>query len=275
MNKYQASHQKNGFLLMCSVILLVVVTTMISATGKGVYQPIKESLSVSDARPVMLAAQMLENKYSWIITYEDPPWGESESVDVAEKVRRDFHKYKPGESPKVLVPKGGELSFEYEIEPSTKKPADSAVVVQQLLDAYAIAFNPAVFRLDRDGQRLHIIGTASKDKDGVLVPHQSVFDAAITLPAQKRNGLELLKAFCEAVSETNHVAVRLGQVPLNLLSQYQTESGSMNQSARDFLDSELDRIMGQRTFSRSQPKLSWQLLYSATDKAYFLNFHLV
>lgn len=282
MTRHGASHyrkpQKNVLLVLSSVTLMVVVTTMISATGKGPHQAGKESLSVSDPRPVMLATEKLEEKYGWIITYEDPPWGESELLDVTEKVRRDFHTYKPGQAPTVLVPKGGELAFEYDIEPSTKKPVDAAVVAQQLLDAYAIAFNPGVFRLDRDGQRLHIIGIASKDEAGALVSRHPVLDAAITIPAKKRAGAEILKAFCAAVSAANHVPVMLGSAPWNLLHPYQTESGANNQKARDFLNNELDRMM-RRNYEldrmTGQPRLSWDLRYAADRKAYYLNFHLV
>jgi hypothetical protein len=273
MHKNEASpndrkRESHLLLLLCSVTLLAVVA-ILSVTGSGMQEPRKESLSVKGARPLKLAAETLEKKYGWIITYEDPPYAdENELVDVTEKVRRDLDKFKPGEAPKVFTPKGGELAFEYEIGSATKKPTDSAVVVQQLLDKYAIAGSPGVFRLERDGQRLHIIAAAVKDKDGVLVSRQSVLDAAITVTAQKRNGLELLDAICTAVSEASRTRVLVGGAPLNLFYRYQTESGAKNQRARDFLTSELDRIAG-------QAKVSWQLLYSAGMKTYYLNIHVV
>lgn len=258
------SHQ---LLVLCSVTLVVIVAIILSVTVRGMQQPSKESLSVNDARPVALGAETLEKKYGWIITYEDPPYAyESELVDVTEKVRRDLDKFKPGQAPKVFVPKGGELAFEYDIEPATKKPADPAVVVQQLLDTYAIALNPGVFRLERDGQRLHIIVAGSKGMDGVLVSRQSVLDAVITVPAQKRNGLELLNAFCAAISEASGTRVVVGGAPLNRFYRHQTESGAKNQRARDFLTNELDRITG-------EAKWSWQLLYNPGGKTYFLNVH--
>jgi len=189
-------------------------------------------------------------------------------VDVTEKVRRDLDKFKPGQAPKVFIPKGGDLTFEYDIEPDTKKPADSAAVVQQLLDTYAIAGNPGVFRLERDRQRLHIVVAASKNEDGVLVSRQSVLDTVITVPAQKRNGLELLDAICAAISDARGIRVVVGGAPLNRFYQHQTESGAKNQRARDFLTNELDRISG-------QAKWSWQLLYDPGMKTYFLNIHAV
>jgi hypothetical protein len=212
---------------------------------------------------------MLENKYGWIITYEDPPYThDSELVDVTVSVRRDLDKFKPGQAPKVFVPKGGELTFNYAIDPVSKKPADSAVVVQQLLDAYALSGNPGVFRLDRDGKRLHIVATAARNNDGILVSRKSVLDVSITLPAQKRTGLELLEAFCAAVSEASGTRVLAAAAPLNLFLRYNPESGAKNQNARDFLTHELDSIT-------SQAKLSWKLLYNARGKTYFLSIHRV
>jgi hypothetical protein len=168
----------------------VLALTFGSVTGNGWQELGQETVSVNDGRPVALAAEMLEKKYGSIITYEDPRYThESELVDVTESVRRDLDQFKPGQAPRVFVAKGGELTFNYAIDPVSKKPVDSAVVVQQLLDAYALAGNPGVFRLDRDGKRLHIVAIAARNNDGILVSRKSVLDVSITLQAQKRTGL--------------------------------------------------------------------------------------
>ncbi|HET6975600.1 MAG TPA: hypothetical protein VFI24_04710 [Pyrinomonadaceae bacterium] len=260
--------QNQLLFLLCLATVAVIIVTLLTVAGSGMNEPKTDQISVNDPRPVALAVETLEKKYGWIITYEDPPYvHESELVDVTEKVRRDLDKFKPGQAPKVLIPKGGDLTLKYSIDPATKKPVDSAVVVQQLLDAYAIAGNPGVFRLDRDGERLHIFAGAAKGKDGVLVAHRSVFDVPITLPAQKRNGLELLDAFCSAVSQASGTRVVLATVPMTLFFRYQTESGAKEQRARDFLTHEFDRM--------NNIKLSWRLLYDPVSKAYFLNIHTV
>jgi hypothetical protein len=265
------NHRRQNYLLflLCSATLAVVIATILTVASSGMHEPNKDQISVNDPRPVALAAETLEKKYGWIITYEDPPYAhESELVDVTEKVRRDLDKLKPGQAPKVFIPKGGDLTFEYSIDPGTKKPVDSAVVVQQLLDAYAIAGNPGVFRFDRDGARLHIFAVAVKGKDGALVSRRSVLDVPITLPAQKRNGLELLDAFCSALSQAGGTRVVLASAPLTRFFRYQTDSGAKNQMARDFLTHEFDRMT-------NDVKLSWQLLYHSVSKTYFLNIHEV
>lgn len=262
--------QNHLLILLCLATVAVIIVTILTVarSSSGMNEPKTDQISVNDPRPVALAAETLEKKYGWIITYEDPPYAhESDLVDVTEKVRRDLDKFKPGQAPKVFIPKGGDLTFKYSIDPGTQKPVDSAVVVQQLLDAYAIAGNPGVFRLDRDGERLHIFAEAAKGKDGVLVARRSVLDVPITLPAQKRNGLELLEAFCSAVSQASGTRVVVATVPMNLFYRYQTGSGAKEQMARDFLTHEFDRM--------NNVKLSWRLLYDPVSKTYFLNIHTV
>lgn len=71
-------------------------------------------ISVEDPRPVAKAITLLESRFGWVITYEDPRYiNPADLSDVTEKVRRDLHKFKPGKAPKVLIPKGGTLDFEY------------------------------------------------------------------------------------------------------------------------------------------------------------------
>lgn len=261
-NRTRANHL---FLLLCSVTLLVLVATLTSVTAAGLHAVNKVSFSASDARPVAFAARMLEETYGWIITYEDPPYvNQDDLVDVTETVRRDLDKYKPGEAPKVFAPKGGKFSFEFDVDAATNKPTSPGVVVQQMLDAYAIAVNPGIFHMETDTERVHIIAGAVKNEKGVVVSRQSLFDASITIPPQKRNGAQLLDAFCAAVRAASGTRVLIGNVPINLLMRYQTEAGAKNQNARDFLTHELDRMTG-------RPALSWQLFYDPQGKAYYLN----
>ena len=270
-NEHAKNHRNcnHPLFLLCSLTVVVVIATTLT-TGRSIQAPDKERLSVDDPRPVALAAEMLERKYGWIVTYEDPPYAhESDLVDVTEKVRRDLDKYQPGQAPKVFVPKGGKLELEYDIDPVTKKPVGAEVVVQQLLDTYAATNGKAgAFRLERDGQRLHIIGALAKDKNGVLTAHQSVLETVITLPPQKRNGMMLLEDLCAALSQSSGTRVLLATVPTNLLARYQTEAGAKDQKARTFLVDELDRMTG-------QARLSWRLLYSWEMKTYYLNLHMV
>ena len=254
--------------LLCSLSVVLVVVALLPVAASSMHEPYKVKLSVNGSRPVAIAAEMLEKSYGWIVTYEDPPYThESDLVDVTETVRRDLDEFKPGQAPKVFVPRGGKLALEFDVEPATQRPAAADLVIQQLLDTYNIG-GPGTFRLERSGQRLHIIGASAKNKDGVWTSHQSVLDAVITIPPQKRTGMMLLQAFCAAVSEASHTPVLIGMVPVNLLARYETEAGASNQNARDFLVTELDQMTG-------RARLSWQLFYDPDRKTYLMNIHSV
>lgn len=264
------NHPRTNYrlLLLCSITVMALVAALTPATAEHL-QNTKARVSVNAPRPIEFASRMLEQDYGWIITYEDPPYeNEADVLDVTETVRRDLDKYKPGQAPRVLVPKGGKFSFEYDVDPMTNRPTDPGVLVQQMLDAYAIAGNPGIFRLDKDTARVHIIPAAVRNKDGVMVSRQSVLDVPITIPAQKRTGAQLLEAFCTAVSTATGTHVGIGMVPINLLMQYQTEAGAKNQNARDFLSHELDRMTG-------HPTMTWKLLYDPGYKTYALNMDRV
>jgi len=269
-NEHPQNHERRNYLLflLSSLAVVVIVPTLLTSAGSSMHQLARDRISVNDGRPLVVAADTFEQKYGWIITYEDPPFAhESDLVDVTEKVRRDLDKFKPGQAPKVFSPKGGELTLEYDIDPVTQRPVNADLVIQQLLDAYNIGKSGA-FRMERSGERVHIIGTAAKNKEGVWTSHQSVLDAVITIPPQKRNGLTLLEAFCAAVSQASHTQVQIGTVPMSLFARYQTEAGAKDQKARDFFVNEFDRMTG-------RARLSWHLLYSATMKSYYLNIHVV
>jgi len=269
-DEHAKNHEQRNYplFLLCSLVVVLVVIAIPPVGASSMHEPDKVRLSVNGPRPVALAAEMLEKSYGWIVTYEDPPFThESDLLDVTETVRRDLDKFKPGQAPKVFVPRGGQLALEFDVEPATQRPAAADLVIQQLLDAYNLD-GPGTLRLERNGQRLHIIGASAKDKDGVWTAHQSVLDAVITIPPQKRTGMMLLQAFCAAVSEASHTPVLIGTGPLNLFVRYETEAGASNQNARDFLITQLDQMTG-------RARLSWQLLYDSNRKMYLMNIHSV
>jgi hypothetical protein len=227
----------------------------------------KEHLSTEYGRPLAEAIEMLETKYSFVITYEDPRYMHaSEIEDVTEKVRRDLDKFEPGKPPRVFVPKGGTLSFDYD-EALTAKPDDRLILVQHLIDANLAQGNAGRFRMEQQGPFIHVIPTAIKNERGHVVPQASVLDAVINLPKAQRSGLGTLEAVCEAVSQVTGTHVVLGTAPLNLFLRYRDEEGMTRVPAREALANFLAKV--------GRAPLSWQLLYDPTLKMYALNVHQV
>ncbi len=231
-----------------------------------------EHLSVNNGRPVAEAAWELEKRYGWVITYEDPIYvNGSEINDVTLQVRRDLDKYKPGQAPKVLVPKGGSLAITFKLTSDDNTPVRPESVVQKLLEVNGAAGNGGIFRLEVSGPIVHVIPTAYKNITGTLVPLQPVLDSLISIPAEERTGMQSLKALCAAVSEVTQTKVVVGTVDRNLFAGHSYQLGAKDEKARDFLV----RLLGNvRVAGRlDDTDLSWRLLFDPTEKFYALNIH--
>ncbi len=256
-------------LTLCFALAGLFILVSSAVRGRDSQEVSEIKLSVEDPRPVAKAIEMLEAKYGWVITYEDPRYAhDSEVTDVTLKVRKDLDKYRPGEAPKVLIPRGGTLEFTYDVAPSTNLPTNPAMVVQKLLDAQAARDNGGRFRLESRGQIMHVIPTAIKNSEGRLVPQGSVLDTIISLPAEGRTVYQKVESICAAISQATRIPVGLGAYPTNLFHQRRDQQGAANQKASDVLVDTFESI-------GSGTKLSWQLFYSASLKIYLLNIHLV
>ncbi|MEK6337748.1 MAG: hypothetical protein AABM67_22745 [Acidobacteriota bacterium] len=229
----------------------------------------KVRISVEDGRPMAAAITTLEAQFGWVITYEDPRYTHPDDIsDVTEKVRRDLHKFKPGRAPKVLVPKGGPLVFEYDYGANSKQRPDPNLVLEALLAAHNRSGNAGRFRLEHGDQIFHVVPIGIKDVSGKVVPQKSLLDVAISIPAKERNGLQMLEALCAEVSRSVQSRVVVGTAPYGLFLQHKENQGVDNAIARDFLPQLLERA-GKGT------RLSWQLFYDPGLKMYALNIHPV
>jgi hypothetical protein len=75
----------------------------------------EDSVTITDPRPVAKAIEQIESRYGWPATYEDPPYvHESQMLDVTAVVRSGGQEADTaGASNRVLIPRGGTVSFEY------------------------------------------------------------------------------------------------------------------------------------------------------------------
>src|ERR1044072_8368058 len=189
------------------IVMVVLSSSAIaSAWGlKGLFAPTASTvqpqgrvrLSINDGRPVASAIAALEIRFSRVITYEDPPLiNADDTVDVTESVRRDLHKYAPGKAPKVIVPRGGELSIEY----SQNDPVE--VVLSYLLRESERVTSSASFRTEETKGIIHVIPRSMKGPTGEIVALGSILDAPVQLPAKERTGFGMLQDWQDALSGT-------------------------------------------------------------------------
>ncbi|MCI0664183.1 MAG: hypothetical protein L0220_24255 [Acidobacteria bacterium] len=267
---FTLNRQRTVHILSVCFILTMFFTLLIFAVrGRGSKSVSQNKVSVESGRPVADAILKLEAQYGWVITYEDPRYvHDSEISDVTLQVRKDLDKYKPGEAPKVLVPKSGFLEFTYDVASDTKLPSDPELVVQKLLDAQEARNQGGSFRLERSENILHVIPKAFKNIDGQIAPQESILDTIISLPAGEKTVEQKIENICAAISQSTKTPVRLGQYPTNMFNQHRDHQEVVDKSARDVLVETFKSM-------NSKANLSWQLFYSPSFKIYVLNIHMV
>jgi hypothetical protein len=257
--------------------LAVSVSFLLLSLGVHVHgnqQVTRITLSVEDSRPIAKAIDLLATRHAWVITYEDPRFmHDSDIDDVTESVRRDLDKYRPGEAPKVLVPRGGALEIAYDVTADTNEPTDRRVVLNELLNVQNARDKGGKFRLEMNGDYAHVIPIAVKDVRGEWVKQESMLDAMISISTEERTGLEKLKGICKAISEATKSRVTIGNFPTNLFLQYRDREGAERERARDVLAKQLERVSSGGRNLAWQANLSWRLLYDPGKKAYALNIY--
>jgi len=218
----------------------------------------QQALSVHDPRPVAAMILELETRYSWQITYEDPPYASAADIeDVTARYARS-----PGGA-RILVPKAGSLS----VSGLAGAPRESATIAQ-MLTSYNELAGAEAFRLVKEGELYHVVPNKAHDESGALRAAPSILEAKIAVRPGQRTMYDLLDEMCNKVSRASGMKVLLGTVPQSLLRNTSTTVGTAGrkETARAVLD---------QMIAQSGARLSWQLLYDPGDKFYALNLHVV
>jgi hypothetical protein len=239
-----------------------IVVVVISSAATALPQQ-RDRIVVNDARPVAAASKLLETRFGRVITFEDPPFAHADDTrDVTESVRRDLNKYAPGRAPRVIVPRGGEITVEFERDDPVE------IVLSGILRESERLTTSATFRTEETNGIVHVIPTSVKGSGGETVSIESILDAPVEIPAQPRNGMQMLEAWRDAVSRNSKTQLLIGSAPLNIFLRGTDAQSLSSPNARDALTEILVR------FGRGS-RLSWQLLYDPGQKVYVINIYRV
>jgi hypothetical protein len=247
-----------------------------AAMAEGV-QPV----TVDDPRPVAAAIEKLESVYGIPITYEDTLYVyEGETKDVTAR--------------RVLVPKGGVLSFSYVPPPDGADVATRMSLAEDAIRAMLKRYHPerdaGAFSFAKAEHRFHVFATRFVNASGQEQALPPLLDAPISFAPVGPNAGAILNQWAAAVnaatpepaSAPRFPAVWLGNVPVNLLMQTRCTLSASSEPAR----SVLVRLIQQlpvfvsseegpgRQVNSIPAALSWQLLCDP-QAGCALNLHLV
>jgi hypothetical protein len=259
-----------GFAQTTSGPAAYVKQAAISQTGQTIH------VAANSPRPLEQTLNALQQKYGWIVNYEDPQYvSHLDFVDA------------PKDASAPQVPGGGSFSVDFpaggpapastaSATPAGSAPAadpappaapDEEKTLHLVLDAYNHSKNPGQFELRRSSQgNFSVVGTAAHDEKGAIAQQLVLFDLSVTLPTEERTIVDTVNLICQAVAQQSHTAVTLGIYPRTLIAHTPVKVGGSKVSARELL---------QQSLLGAHRNLYWRLLYDPSSKGYFLSIHAV
>jgi hypothetical protein len=193
-------------------------------------------------RPVMELLRQLETYFGWRISYEEPPY--ESPVDLVNVVSPQYLSSHPGAT--FLIPR------------------------PQLLGA-SIRDNGFIVSYDRDFA--HVTPTQYRKKDGTMAPFASMLSTTVTLSPAQRTIRDAVNLVCTQVAAARGIPIAEGTIPTNLYHQIETTYAD-NEPASVVLTRIFGDADAERTNLGYAPlRITWDLLYDANEKSYFLNVH--
>jgi hypothetical protein len=203
------------------------------------------SISVDEGRPLKAVVMELEQRFGWVVTYEDPAYL------FPPEIKDDRHLRRDGKDLPRLVPRGGPFTFSYTLRSTDSPGSSQEALLRALLDQYHQTGYAGRFRLVRTGLVYHVVPAMTRDETGVLRPYGSILDREISLPDEEVNGMEWLESIKAAVHESGDQRLQLGTVPFRGLARVRVRIAAHDESVRSVL---------LRMFASVPPSLSWRLL---------------
>lgn len=264
------------------VIVKALCVVLLALCAKGIVGGELQSeklqkRGISSGHPLAVLADMLEERYGKVVSYEDPMivW----RGDLM--VRRNDENAKWG-----VIPKTRELVLPYDIT-NANRPALELGTLSGIVSLYGESNGDGPrFRVSSSWLGLHMIPDVVRNSDGIMKPAVNPLDLAINVSIEKRLPSEHFEAICAALSEEIGIEIKPNAQFLNqhyvpngryVPKDYdRSERGKYciawgtegNQKARDAI---LSLIKGSGT------TLTWRLMFvsSAAPEDRFWVFNLL
>lgn len=152
--------------------------------------------TVSGPRPLADAADWLQARRHWRITYEDPLWEFPGDMVETLPGKRAFDR----PSPTFLGIRPAQLDL-------SGLPASPGPALRQLVERHDARANPGHFTVREEGGYFHILPSAAMDRYGRLKSRWSLLETVITIPKKFRMLNEGFRLVGAAVSRETGVYV--------------------------------------------------------------------
>ena len=214
-------------------------------------------ISATGSRPLLQAIDALQNKYGWIVDYEDPrylPATNGATNPPSVPVRRHPNARNNGEAG---------FSVEFNGGPTPDSRPDEQTVLSLVVDANNQSNSAGQFELrkEKDGGFV-VVGVAVRGPQGDSSSQQPILDLLISLAAERRTARETIALICQNVSQQSKIQVSASGVANSHLGHETVAIGGAATPARTLLS---------RTLASMGGDLYWRLIYDSSEKTYQLS----
>jgi hypothetical protein len=261
--------------LLCAIVVPTIVLT-ISLSGRSFSQAEGETsrikkpliyqignvvrIHAEGPRPLLRALDALQEKYGWIVDYEDPEYpADAEGATNARSLPQRRHANARGS-------RGESFSVEFNVDPAPDSRPDENSVLTTVVNANNQGNAVAQFELRKEKDKEHdgrfdVVGVDVHGQDDETHSQQPILDLPITLTTEPRSAAQTIVLICQKVSGQNDIPVT-PVIADNLRGSGTVAVGGIEMQARTLLS---------RTLASMGDRLSWRLLYDSSGKSYELN----
>jgi len=258
----------------------LIQLTVCCASLASAQSPV-DIIQINEGRPLDMAVGQLNQRYRYMVTYEDVPPDPDSEVLTTVHPPNAFH----SDEVHARAPKTGPVTFRV-ARPSKMEPGkpDVALVIhaevvsaaEDLVAQYNASGNPGQFKVIDDGKYVHVVPFERKVR-GKMTPFEPVLDTRVTITPAEETTMTCMQAMNNLfvkIYQARNISVVRGMVSMDGLFRSECQVSGANVKARDVLKSILEQM---DSYGVRRPLYSnvWSLLYDVNFNAYFLSTEMI
>lgn len=248
-------------LLCCLVPSLLVPSGFSQAEpGPAIKKPLiyqigqKVHINAAGSRPLLQAVDALQQKYAWIVDYEDPQY--LSSTDGVTNQLSPPNRRRPNAA---QIRESG-FRVEFNGGPTPNSRPDEQEILALVVDANNQSNDAAQFELRKVKEgSFAVVGVGVRDSLGQTAGQRPVLYTLISLTSERRSARETIILICQKLSEQSKVPVVVNDVGDSLPGRETVALGDTAVPARTLLS---------RTLASMGGNLYWRLIYDSSNKSY-------
>ncbi len=248
-------------LLCCLVPSLLVPSGFSQAEpGPAIKKPLiyqigqKVHINAAGSRPLLQAVDALQQKYAWIVDYEDPQYL-SPTDSATNQLSPTGHRHANADQ----IRENG-FSVEFNGGPTSNIRPDEQTVLALVVDANNQSNDAGQFELRKVKDRsFAVVGIGVRDSLGQTAGRRPILDTPISLTSERRSTRKTIFLICQKLSEQGKIPVVVNDVGDSLPGRETVAIGGTAVTVRTLLS---------RTLASMGGNLYWRLIYDSSNKSY-------